>query len=105
MRLGGAGKVIADMLAGQIDFEIRVTVLGHLQRGGSPTAFDRLLATNFGTAAAHCACKGETGVMVALRNDRVVPVPIKDAIASLRTVPNNHELVLSARAVGVSFGD
>jgi len=104
-QLGGIGDAVARAIEEGAGIESRVTVLGHLQRGGSPTAFDRLLATNFGTAAAHCACKGETGVMVALRNDCVVPVPIKDAIASLRTVPCNHELVLSARAVGVSFGD
>ena len=84
--------------------ETRVTVLGHLQRGGSPTAFDRVLATNFGTAAAHCACKGEYGVMVALRNNSVVSAPIKDAIAQLRTVAPDHQLVRSVRSVGVSFG-
>jgi 6-phosphofructokinase 1 len=88
-----------------VGLETRVTLLGHLQRGGSPTACDRLLATNFGPAAAHCACRGEASVMVALRDHRVVPVPIKDAIARLRTLPSDDELVRSARAVGVSFGD
>ena len=104
-QLGGIGNAIARAIEEGVGIETRVTVLGHLQRGGSPTAFDRVLATNFGTAAAHCACRGEFGVMVALRNNVVVPVPIKDAIASLRTVPFDDELVHSARAVGVSFGD
>lgn len=104
-QLGGIGDAVARAIEEGVGLETRVTVLGHLQRGGSPTAFDRVLATTFGTAAAHCACQGEVGVMVALRNNHVVPVPIKDAIASLRTVPHDHELVQAARAVGVSFGD
>jgi 6-phosphofructokinase 1 len=104
-QLGGIGDAVARAIEEGVGLETRVTVLGHLQRGGSPTAYDRILATNFGTAATHCACRGEYGVMVALRDNRVVPVPIKDAIAKLRTVPPDDELVLSARAVGVSFGD
>jgi phosphofructokinase-like protein len=104
-QLGGIGDAVARAIEEGVGLETRVTVLGHLQRGGSPTAFDRVLATNFGTAATHCACRGEFGVMVALRNNAVVPVPIKDAIANLRTVPHDDELVRTARAVGVSFGD
>jgi 6-phosphofructokinase 1 len=104
-QLGGIGAAVAHAIESGVGLETRVTVLGHLQRGGSPTAYDRVLATNFGTSAAHCALRGEFGVMVALRNNVVVPVPIKDAIANLRTVPLDHQLVRSARAVGVSFGD
>jgi 6-phosphofructokinase 1 len=104
-QLGGIGAVVADRIEAGVGLETRVTVLGHLQRGGSPTAFDRVLATGFGTAAAHCALRGQFGVMVALRNNVVVPVPIKDAIATLRTVPLDDPLVQAARAVGVSFGD
>lgn len=104
-QLGGIGSMVAQAIETGVGLETRVTVLGHLQRGGSPTAFDRVLATNFGTAAAHCALRGEFGVMVALRNNVVVPVPIKEAIASLRTVPPDDPLVQAARSVGVSFGD
>jgi 6-phosphofructokinase 1 len=103
-QLGGIGAVVAQAIEEGTCLETRVTVLGHLRRGGSPTAFDRALATHFGTAAAHCARKGEYGVMVALSNNSVVSVPIKDAIAQLRTVPPDHQLVRSARSVGVSFG-
>jgi ATP-dependent phosphofructokinase / diphosphate-dependent phosphofructokinase len=82
-----------------------VTVLGHLQRGGSPTAFDRILATRFGVAAAECACRGQSGVMVALRGTDIVSVPIADAIKSLRTVPVDHPMVQAARSIGLRFGD
>ena len=104
-QLGGIGAIVADRIGQGIGVETRVTVLGHLQRGGSPTAFDRVLATRFGNAAAHCALSGRFGVMVALRNDMVVPLPIREAIAALRTVPLDDPLVQAARGVGVSFGD
>ncbi len=68
-------------------FESRVTVLGHLQRGGSPTAYDRILATRLGVAAADLALAGETRVMVALRGAEVRPVPLDDACAEVRAVP------------------
>ena len=104
-QLGGIGAVVADRIETSIGLETRVTVLGHLQRGGSPMASDRVLATRFGTEAAHCALRGQFGVMVALRNNLVVPVPISEAVSSLRTVPLDDPLVQAVRAVGVSFGD
>jgi ATP-dependent phosphofructokinase / diphosphate-dependent phosphofructokinase len=104
-QLGGIGAVVAQRIEEGTRRETRVTVLGHLQRGGSPTAFDRILATRFGVMAADCACRGEFGVMVALRGTEIVPVPIADAIASLRTVPPDHPLVRAARSTGVRFGD
>lgn len=104
-QLGGIGAVVARMIEEGTGLETRVTVLGHLQRGGSPTAYDRVLATRFGVAAAECACRGDSGVMVALRGTQIVPVPIGDAIASLRTVPPDHPLVQAARSVGTRFGD
>jgi len=104
-QLGGIGAVVAQAIEEGTGLETRVTVLGHLQRGGSPTAFDRVLATNLGTVAAHCACRGDHGVMVALRNNEIVPVPIKEAIAQLRTVPADNQLVRSTRSIGVSFGN
>ncbi|UCE31478.1 MAG: ATP-dependent 6-phosphofructokinase [Burkholderiales bacterium] len=104
-RLGGIGEVVARQIEQGTGLETRVTVLGHLQRGGSPTAFDRVLATSFGVAAGHCVCRGQYGVMVALRGTEIVPVPIEDAIARTSLVPPDHQLVGAARAVGTSFGD
>ncbi len=104
-QLGGIGAVVAQMIEEGTGLETRVTVLGHLQRGGSPTAFDRVLATNFGTVAAHCACRGDYGKMAALRHNMVTTVPIKEAIAQLRTVPPDNQLVQNARAIGTSFGN
>ena len=104
-QLGGIGAVVARRIEEGTGLETRVTVLGHLQRGGSPSAHDRVLATRFGVAAAHCAARGESGLMVALRGTEIVTVPISQAIATLRTVPHDHPLVLAARAVGTRFGD
>jgi len=104
-RLGGVGAVVAQAIESGTGHETRVTVLGHLQRGGSPTACDRVLATRFGTAAAHCACTGQAGVMVALRNGSIVPVPLDEVTGSLRTVPVDHDLIAAARSVGTCFGD
>jgi ATP-dependent phosphofructokinase / diphosphate-dependent phosphofructokinase len=103
-RLGGAGQSLAAQLDGRIPHEIRVTVLGHLQRGGSPSAFDRLLGTRFGVAAAHLCARGESGKMVALRGQDIVDVPLKDALARPKLVPVNGELVATARAIGIELG-
>ncbi len=104
-RLGGIGNCIARKIADDTDLESRVTVLGHLQRGGSPTSFDRILATKFGVLAAHLATSGQFGRMVALRGNRVEPVSIKDAICHRKLVKLDNQGVLAARAVGTSFGD
>jgi 6-phosphofructokinase 1 len=104
-QFGGVGAVVARTIEEGTGLETRVTVLGHLQRGGSPTAYDRILATRFGVAAAECACRGDSGVMVALRGTEIVAVPMSEAIAALRTVPPDHPLVAAARAVGTRFGD
>jgi phosphofructokinase-like protein len=104
-RLGGVGAVVARAIEQGTGHESRVTVLGHLQRGGSPTSFDRVLATRFGTAAARLACAGQAGVMVALRNGAIEPVPLSLATGELRTVPPDHDLIAAARSVGTSFGD
>jgi phosphofructokinase-like protein len=104
LRLGGIADVLAGQIEGRTDLETRVTVLGHLQRGGAPTAFDRVLATRFGSEAARRANKGENGVMVALRCQDIVTVPIKEAIAKLKSIPLDHHLIESARSVGTSFG-
>ena len=85
--------------------ETRVTVPGHFQRGGSPDAYDRLLATRFGSAAADLIIKEQYGYMTALVNGKVVPVPLKDVAGKLKTVPTDCEIIESAKSIGISFGD
>jgi 6-phosphofructokinase 1 len=104
-RLGGIAYQVAGDIAQHIDLEIRVTVLGHIQRGGSPIAFDRILATRFGAAAADLVLAGDFGKMVALRGENIVPVPIKDAVSNPKYVDPDGSIVHTARSVGVSFGD
>jgi phosphofructokinase-like protein len=105
IRLGGIAEVVGSEIERATGLETRVTVLGHLQRGGSPTAFDRVLATRFGTEAARLAAEGRRGLMVALRGQDIVAVPVADAVARLKTVPPDHALIRTARSVGTSFGD
>jgi 6-phosphofructokinase 1 len=104
-RLGGIAYQVADDIAREINLEIRVTVLGHIQRGGSPIPFDRVLATRFGKAAADLIAQGDFGKMVALRGERIVAVPIKDAVSNPKYVDPDGELVATARSLGISFGD
>jgi 6-phosphofructokinase 1 len=86
VRLGGIGQQIADMIEERTGYETRVTVLGHIQRGGTPTAFDRVLATRFGVHAADMVARGEFGKMAALRGTQIVSVPLQEATAQLKTV-------------------
>ncbi len=85
--------------------EIRVTVPGHFQRGGSPCAFDRVLSTRFGTAAANLILQKQYGYMVALQNGKIVPVPLSEVAGKLKVVPKDSDIVQSARDLGISFGD
>jgi phosphofructokinase-like protein len=87
VRLGGVGEALGREIEERTGFETRVTVLGHVQRGGSPTPRDRVLATRFGLKAADLVEAGEFGKMAALRGDEIVAVPLKDAVAELKTVP------------------
>jgi phosphofructokinase-like protein len=103
-RLGGVGHHVAYEIGRLTGKEARCVVLGHLQRGGSPNAFDRMLATNFGSAAVRALQRGQRGVMVALHAANIRTVPLKDAIANLKTVPPESQLVRTARDVGISFG-
>lgn len=103
-RLGGAGAVMAGLLEDRIEQEVRVTVLGHLQRGGSPSAFDRLLGTRFGVEAARLCKAGKTGRMVALREGQVISVPIAEALKAPKLVRPRGELVRVARRVGIELG-
>jgi len=103
-RLDGAGFRLARLLEGRIDHDIRVTVLGHLQRGGSPSSFDRILGTRFGVRAAELCYRDNTGQVVALRGQDVVSVPLETAVANLKRVPPDGELVAVARALGIELG-
>jgi 6-phosphofructokinase 1 len=80
-------------------------VLGHLQRGGAPTSFDRTLATRFGGKAVELVLSGQFGTMVANRPPDLVAVPLAEIVGRIRTVPLDSDLVMTARALGVSFGD
>jgi 6-phosphofructokinase len=104
-RLGGAGLVCSDLLATLTNKETRHVVLGHLQRGGQPTAFDRTLATRFGGKAVELLQRGQFGKMVANHPPDIVPVSIGEVVGKTKTVPLDYDLLLTARALGVSFGD
>ncbi len=104
-RLIGAAERVATGLAQIVDADMRVTVLGHVQRGGSPTNFDRILATRFGHAAAELCAKNDYGKMVALRDGNIISITIQDAIAKAKLVDKSSQLVQTARATGVVFGD
>jgi len=104
-RLGGIGEVVTAQLQELTGKESRCVVLGHLLRGGSPTAIDRILGLTFGAAAIHALSMGMDGVMVALNPPRIDFVPICKAIAELKLVPRDSEFVLVSRALDISFGD
>jgi len=105
IRLGGIGHKLARDIEDITGLECRATVLGHLQRGGSPSAFDRILSTQFGHAAARLVGEGKFGRMVALQGHRIVDVPLEAAIAQLKLVSPDHPLIAAARSVGTCFGD
>jgi phosphofructokinase-like protein len=104
-RLGGIAYQVAADIQQHIDLEIRVTVLGHIQRGGSPIAFDRILASRFGAMAGELIAKRQFGQMVALRSDEIVAVPIQDAVSKIKYVEPEGQMVQTARNLGISFGD
>lgn len=90
VRLGGIGQTISEMIEAKTGFETRVTVLGHIQRGGSPTAFDRVLGTRFGVRAVELIKEGKLGHMVSLQGRNIVPVKLADAVGELKTVPPEY---------------
>lgn len=104
-RLGGIGETVAAQLQELNAKESRCVVLGHLLRGGSPTAIDRILGVTFGAAAIQALSMGMDGVMVALNPPRIDFVPLQLAIARLKLVPPDSEFVSVARALDISFGD
>jgi 6-phosphofructokinase 1 len=103
-RLGGIGQRVGEYIDNK-GYETRITVLGHLQRGGSPTPFDRWLATRFGAAAVRLADKKKFDRMVALQAGEIVDVPLEEALAIPKLVDVNSDAVTTARGMGISFGD
>jgi len=104
IRLGGIGRVLAEQLKTRLDSEVRTTILGHMQRGGTPTAYDRNLSTAFGTRAAALVGEETFNVMVALQDGDFTHVPLAEVANKTRTVPLNSSLLASAIDVGTSFG-
>ncbi len=106
IRLGGIGAVVADQLERLTGSEARATTLGHIQRGGTPTAHDRVLSSRYGYAAVELCMKGGFGRMVALQGDKIVDVALEDVIGQkTKNVEPDGELVTLAKAMGVCFGD
>ena len=104
-RLGGIGHKVAIALEELTGKEARTAVLGHLQRGGSPTAYDRVLATRFGERAVELVVRGQFGKMVASHPPDIVPVSLSEAVGKQKTIPLGHDLIHTARSIGVTFGD
>src|SRR2546422_5247314 len=104
-RLGGIGALVCDALAKETGKETRSVVLGHLQRGGAPTSFDRILATRFGGRAVELVQRGEFGTMVAFAPPDIVARRIDDVVGKTKTVPMDFDLLATAKALGVTFGD
>lgn len=104
-RLGGIGEQLTAALQEMTGKEARSVVLGHLQRGGSPTSFDRVLATRFGAKAVELVRRGVYGRMVANNPPDIVHIPLSDVVGRTKTVPLDYDLVTAARAIGVSLGD
>ncbi len=104
-RLGGIGEVVTAQLQELTGKEARTVVLGHLLRGGSPNAQDRIFGLGFGAGAVYALNHGMNGVMVALKPPKLAFVPLEEAVARLRLVPLDGEAILTARALGVCFGD
>ncbi|NIR42777.1 MAG: ATP-dependent 6-phosphofructokinase [Gemmatimonadetes bacterium] len=104
-RLGGVGEVLARQIGGATGKETRALALRHLQRGGSPNSYDRLIALRFGAAAVRCVEQGEFGCMIALDPPDVASIPLEEAVARQKLVPIDGDVVATARDLGVSFGD
>jgi 6-phosphofructokinase 1 len=103
LRLGGMGDHVTRRIEELTGKESRCVVLGHLQRGGTPNAFDRMLGTNFGACAVRALADGETGKMVALQAGTITTVPLSEACANIKTVPIDGQLVRTARDIGIAF--
>ena len=104
-RLGGIGARVCEALARETGKETRSVVLGHLQRGGAPTSFDRVLATRFGAKAVELVKRGEFGKMVASAPPDIVARPLEDVVGRIKTVPMDSDLLQTAKALGVARRD
>jgi 6-phosphofructokinase 1 len=104
-RFGGIGETLAEQLQELTGQESRAVSLGHLVRGGTPNATDRILGMSFGAAAVHALSEGQNGIMVALNPPRIDYVPLEQAVHRIRTVPPDGEMVLVARALDINLGD
>jgi 6-phosphofructokinase 1 len=104
-RYGGIAERVGEAVAERTGREVRTLVLGHLQRGGTPTAYDRLIALRFGVAAVRCVEERKFGTMVALQPPEIRAVPLEDAVRQIKMVPVNSDTVTAARDLGISFGD
>lgn len=104
-KLGGIASVLTEQIQERTGHETRDLVLGHLQRGGSPIAYDRLLALRFGCAAVNTVREGNFGTMVALDPPKVRAVPLEEAVAHRKTVPLDSDVIQTARALGTCLGD
>jgi ATP-dependent phosphofructokinase / diphosphate-dependent phosphofructokinase len=104
-RLGGMASQVARAIAERTGKEVRTLVLGHLQRGGSPTTYDRLLALRFGAAAVRAIADGAFGCMVGLNGPTITRVPIADVIGRTKNVPLDSDTIMTARELGISLGD
>ncbi|MBQ0931718.1 ATP-dependent 6-phosphofructokinase [Ideonella sp. 4Y16] len=105
IRLGGVGQWLQQQLQPLLSSEVRTTLLGHVQRGGSPTPYDRVLATRFGYHAAQLVRRGEWGRMVTLHGEDCASVPLSEVAGKSRNVPLDHPLLAVARGLGVSLGE
>ncbi len=105
IRLGGIGFVLGKQIEELTGIETRTVIMGHLLRGGTPTAFDRVLATRLGAMAIDMVRKKRFGFMVAIKGDSLTQVSLKDVAKGIKNVPINHPLIKTARSVGTCFGD
>jgi 6-phosphofructokinase 1 len=103
--LGGVGAYVAGQVGKVTGKDARVVVLGHLQRGGMPTPFDRILATRFGAAAVRVLAEGRYGEVVVSQGMQIATVPMPDCAGKVRTVPTDHEMIRTCRGLGIGFGD
>lgn len=104
VRLGGIGQQIAEQLEQATGNESRYTILGHLQRGGRPSPYDRILSTRYGVAAVELIAAGKYGVMVSLQGTKITSVPLEAAVGKLKKIPLDHEMIRVARSIGIEFG-
>ena len=106
IKLGGIAETLAaELKASGVEHDIRCTILGHLQRGGTPVAFDRVLASEFGVRAMELVMEGHFGQMVAYHHPDVVGIPLEEAVREQNLVAPNHRLIHTAKGLEIAFGD